>query len=293
MHSGLLNLDKPVGMSSFQAVRKVRRLTGVDRAGHGGTLDPAASGVLPILLGQATRLAAFVHEWPKTYRAGVQLGFTSDTYDREGRITPSGDSGSVTDEAIRQLLPQFCGRILQVPPMHSALKMGGEALYRKARRGETVERPAREVVIHRLELLEHDPVAGRLELEVTCGKGMYVRSLVHDLGIRLGSGAYLAALRRTSFGPLRAEEAVKIEALESAESEWTSWLLPLDLPLREFPAVTLEPGRARAVRNGQAVMVPEAAAIGRHRLVDAKGRLVGLGLVERNGMVRPQAVFPG
>jgi tRNA pseudouridine55 synthase len=292
MH-GLLNLDKPVGMSSFHAVRRARRLTGVDRAGHGGTLDPAASGVLPILLGTATRLAAFVHEWPKTYRAGGQLGFVSDTYDREGTITPTGAAGWVSEDAIRQALLQFCGRILQVPPMHSALKMGGEALYRKARRGETVERPAREVEIHRLELVEHDRDTGRFELEVTCGKGMYVRSLVHDLGVRLGCGAYLAALRRTAFGPLTAEEAVTPQRLESAGPDWSRWLLPLDLPLRGFPVVELEPARARAVRNGQAVLAPEAAATGRHRLVDGEGRLLGLGLVDRSGLVRAKPVFPG
>ena len=291
MH-GLLNLDKPVGMSSFHAVRRVRRVTGVDRAGHGGTLDPAASGVLPVLLGRATRVAPFVHEWPKTYRADVQLGFVSDTYDREGTITPTGAGGSVTEQAIRQALPQFCGRILQVPPMHSALKIGGEALYRKARRGETVERPAREVEIHRLELIVHDPQTGRFELEVTCGKGMYVRSLVSDLGARLGCGAYLAALRRTVFGPLTAEEAVTPEALESAGADWSRWLLPLDLPLRDFPMVRLEPARARAIRNGQAVLAPEAAETGRHRLVDGEGRLLGLGLVDRSGLIRPKAVFP-
>jgi tRNA pseudouridine55 synthase len=291
MH-GLLNVDKPVGMSSFHAVRRVRRLTGVQRAGHGGTLDPAASGVLPVLLGRATRVAPFVHEWPKTYRAGVRLGFVSDTYDREGTITPTGAGGSVTEEAIRQALPQFRGRILQIPPMHSALKMGGEALYRKARRGETVERPAREVEIHRLELIEHDPQAGRFELEVTCGRGMYVRSLVSDLGARLGCGAYLASLRRTVFGPLTAKEAVTLEALESAGTDWSRWLLPLDLPLRDFPVVKLEPARARAIRNGQAVLAPEAAETGRYRLVDGEGRLLGLGLVDRRGLVRPKAVFP-
>ena len=291
MH-GLLNVDKPVGMSSFHAVRRVRRLAGVQRAGHGGTLDPAASGVLPILLGRATRVAPFVHEWPKTYRAGVRLGFVSDTYDREGTITPTGAGGSVTEEAIRQALPQFRGRILQIPPMHSALKMGGEALYRKARRGETVERPAREVEIHRLELIEHDPQAGRFELEVTCGRGMYVRSLVSDLGARLGCGAYLASLRRTVFGPLTAKEAVTLEALESAGTDWSRWLLPLDLPLRDFPVVKLEPARARAISNGQAVLAPEAAETGRYRLVDGEGRLLGLGLVDRRGLVRPKAVFP-
>ncbi len=291
MPSGILNLFKPVGASSFWIVRGVRRHTRVARVGHGGTLDPAAEGVLPILLGAATRLTEFVHDWPKTYRATLQLGATSDTCDREGRITPVSDPARISTEAVRAILPAFTGQILQVPPMHSAIKRGGEALYRKARRGEVVERAPRRVEVHHLALLEHDAGSGRVMLELTCGKGMYVRSLAHDLGARLGCGAYLAELLRTAFGPLRVDEAVRLPDLLAAGAGWERWLLPMDLPLRDWPALRLEDHRARAVQNGQSVLAPEAQTSGRHRLLDRQGRLLAWATVDAARRVQPHAVF--
>src|SRR5207245_747645 len=154
--SGILNVNKPAGPSSFGVVRTVRRLPGVVKGGHGGTLDPAADGVLPILVNEATRLADFVHEWPKTYLATVTFGATSETGDREGALTPSGDPSVVSRERIEALLPSFTGRIAQVPPIYSALKQGGEALYRKARRGEASVPEARPVEINSLRLLAYD-----------------------------------------------------------------------------------------------------------------------------------------
>jgi len=291
MISGILNLHKPVGPSSFTAVRLVRRLYGADPIGHGGTLDPAAEGVLPILLGRATRLADFVHEWPKTYLATVQMGATSDTYDREGTITQVADAGGMGAGEIEAVLPRFLGSVLQVPPMHSALKQGGESLYRKARRGEVVERAPRPVRIDRLTLLDWDPGRAAARLEIISGKGMYVRSLVHDLGAALGCGAYLAALSRTAFGPLAIEDALSLAQLEADPQAWRARVLPMDLPLRAWPALTLSPSRARAVQQGQAIPVPEASASGRYRVVDSEGRLLAWGTVDAARRLQPRAVF--
>jgi tRNA pseudouridine55 synthase len=152
--SGILNVNKPAGPSSFAVVRTLRRLPGVQKAGHGGTLDPAAEGVLPILINSATRMADFVHEWRKTYEATITFGFTSDTGDREGTITPAGDPRTISRERIEAALPAFTGRLEQLPPVYSAIKQGGEALYRKARRGEAVERTARVVEIFSIRLLD-------------------------------------------------------------------------------------------------------------------------------------------
>ncbi len=217
----------------------LRRLPGVLKAGHGGTLDPAAEGVLPILINGATRLADFVHEWPKTYEATVTFGFTSDTGDREGTITPAGDPQAISRERIEAALPAFTGRIEQVPPMYSALKQGGEALYRKARRGEAVERHARAVEIFSIRLLDYNSTAAVGRLEVNSGRGMYVRSLAEDLGIALGCGAYLSGLTRTAVGPLSLVDALPMATLAAAGEGWTVWLLPMDLPLIDWPASCL------------------------------------------------------
>ncbi len=290
MTSGILNVNKPVGPSSFAVVRTLRRLPGVLKAGHGGTLDPAADGVLPILINAATRLADFVHEWPKTYVATVTFGFTSDTGDREGRITPAGDPQTITRERIEAALPAFTGRIEQVPPMYSALKQGGEALYRKARRGEAVERPARVVEIFSIRLLDYDAAAAVGRLEVNSGRGMYMRSLAQDLGIALGCGAYLSGLTRTAIGPLAIADAVPMATLAAAGEGWTRWLLPMDLPLRNWPAVALDAAGTEAVRRGQGVPAPNTTA-GRYRLLGPDGELVAWGEADATQRIQPRAVF--
>jgi tRNA pseudouridine55 synthase len=288
--SGILNVNKPVGPSSFAVVRTLRRLPGVLKAGHGGTLDPAAEGVLPILINSATRLADFVHEWPKTYVATVTFGFTSDTGDREGTITPAGDPQTISRERIEAALPAFTGRIEQVPPMYSALKQGGEALYRKARRGEMVERPARVVEIFSIRLLDYDAAAAVGRLEVNSGRGMYMRSLAQDLGIALGCGAYLSGLTRTAIGPLAIADAVPMATLAAAGEGWTRWLLPLDLPLHNWPAVALDAAGAEAVRRGQAVPAPNTTA-GRYRLLGPDGELLAWGEADATRRIQPRAVF--
>jgi len=288
--SGILNVNKPAGPSSFAVVRTLRRLPGVLKAGHGGTLDPAAEGVLPILVNGATRIADFVHEWPKTYVATVTFGFTSDTGDREGTIVAATGPEAINRERIEAALPKFTGRIEQVPPLYSALKQGGEALYRKARRGEAVERRARVVEIFSIRLLDYDSVAGTARIEVNSGRGMYVRSLAQDLGAALGSGAYLSALVRTAIGPLTEADAVPMATLAEAGEGWTRWLLPMDLPLRRWPAVALDAAGAAAVRRGLAVPAPDTTG-GRYRLLGPDGELVAWGEADATRRIQPRAVF--
>ncbi len=290
MTSGILNVNKPAGPSSFAVVRTLRRLPGVLKAGHGGTLDPAAEGVLPILVNGATRIADFVHEWPKTYVATVTFGFTSDTGDREGTIVAATAPEAINRERIEAALPKFTGRIEQVPPLYSALKQGGEALYRKARRGEAVERRARVVEIFSIRLLDYDSVAGTARIEVNSGRGMYVRSLAQDLGAALGSGAYLSALVRTAIGPLTEADAVPMATLAEAGEGWTRWLLPMDLPLRRWPAVALDAAGAAAVRRGLAVPAPDTTG-GRYRLLGPDGELVAWGEADATRRIQPRAVF--
>ncbi len=290
MTSGILNVNKPVGSSSFAVVRTLRRLPGVLKAGHGGTLDPAAEGVLPILINGATRLADFVHEWPKTYTATVTFGFTSDTGDREGAITPAGNPQTISRARIEAALPAFIGRIEQVPPIYSALKQGGEPLYRKARRGEAVERQARVVEIFSIRLLDYDSAAAIGRLEVNSGRGMYVRSLAHDLGVALGCGAYLSGLTRSAIGPLTLADAVSMATLAEAREGWTRWLLPMDLPLHNWPAVALDAAGAAAVRRGQTVPAPDARA-GRYRLLGPDGELLAWGEADATRRIQPRAVF--
>jgi tRNA pseudouridine55 synthase len=289
--AGILNVNKPSGPSSFAVVRVVGRLPGITKVGHGGTLDPAADGVLPVLVNAATRLADFVHEWPKTYLATLTFGFTSETGDREGQLTAAGDAATVTRERIERVLPGFVGTIDQVPPMYSALKQGGEALYRKARRGEQTERQPRRVEIHALRLLDYDPAQAVARLEVTSGRGMYVRSLAHDLGAALGCGAYLSALTRSAVGPLQLSDAVPLSVLSTAGEGWNAWLLPMDLPLMGWPSVALDAVGAAAIRRGQSVAVPGSSP-GRYRLIDPQGRLLGLAEVDAAHRLQPRAVFP-
>ena len=290
MTSGILNVNKPAGPSSFAVVRALRRLPGVVKAGHGGTLDPAADGVLPILINAATRLTDFIHEWPKTYLAIVTFGSTSDTGDREGTITPSGDAATISRERIEAALPAFTGRIEQVPPMFSALKQGGEALYRKARRGEAVDRRPRLVEIFSIRLADYDPTTAVGRLEVSSGRGMYVRSLANDLGAALGCGAYLSGLTRTAIGPLSVADAIPMATLAAEGEGWSRRLLPMDLPLRNWPAVALDAAGAAAVRRGQTVPAPNAAA-GRYRLLGPDGELLAWGEADATRRIQPRAVF--
>ncbi len=258
--SGILNIDKPAGLTSHDVVNVVRRLTGQRKVGHTGALDPMATGVLVVCLGQATRLAEYLMAGRKRYRAVIVLGTSTDTYDAEGQVVSSGGRTDFSRAEIESALSSFSGRIEQVPPMYSALKRDGQPLYKLARQGKTVERPPRPVDIYDLRLL--DWTAPALTIEVTCSPGTYIRSLAHELGQRLGSGAYLAGLVRLSSGQFTLEEAVSLDRLEEAfrHGEGVSYLLPLDAGLLDWPALVVGAEEAQRIAQGQSVEGPPLPA---------------------------------
>lgn len=248
---GILNLNKPQGLTSHDVVDRVRAVAGQRRVGHAGTLDPMASGVLLVCLGRATRVAEYLMASPKRYRARVCLGLTTDTLDAEGMVVEER-SVEMDRAAVEAALRQFQGRILQVPPMYSALRYKGKRLYQLARQGVTVEREPRPVEIYRLEMMEWTPP--ELVLEVSCSPGTYVRSLAHDLGQVLGCGAHLVGLVRLACGDFRLEEAAPLDELTHERLPFL--LFPLDAALRCYPALRLNEEAALAVRSGRAVAGP-------------------------------------
>lgn len=252
---GWLCLDKPAGMTSTEAVTRVRRITQAARVGHGGTLDPLATGVLPIALGEATKTVAYVVEGQKHYRFTARLGEARSTDDAEGEVVARSDRRPATAE-IEAALPAFVGTIDQVPPRFAALKVEGERAYDLARRGEAVELAARPVRIDRLELVER-PDADHVVLELACGRGTYVRALVRDLGERLGCHAHVAALRRLQVGPFRAVDAISLATLERlvADDALPQALVPMTVALHDMPALALTGPQAHRLRAGQTIRV--------------------------------------
>ena len=255
--SGILNVDKPVDWTSFRVVSTVRRLSGIRRVGHAGTLDPFATGVLVVCLGQATRLSEYLMQATKVYRAQVRLGVVTDTFDATGTPQRQSDPSSISRSQIEEELATFQGQIHQVPPMFSALKHRGEPLYRYARAHQQVARPARPVTIHRIQLLAFQPPVATIEVE--CGKGTYIRTLAYDLGERLGCGAHLSGLVRLRVGPFALEDACSMGELERAfqEGRWQTLLHPPDAALPGWPAITLSEEEVTAVRFGQALPAAE------------------------------------
>ena len=276
---GVLVIDKQAGMTSHDIVNKVRRLYGTRRVGHTGTLDPMATGVLTVLVGRAAKAAEYLACDRKTYLATLRLGLTTDTEDTTGEILTQTEN--IPDEAaVMAVLPQFRGEIMQVPPMYSALKVGGQKLYDMARRGEVIDRPARPITIHRLE-------AERLSdtdyaLTVTCSAGTYIRTLCADIGAALGCGGAMAALRRTEAGGFSLAQAhLPTEVEEMSEEERLSLLLPVESLFASLPAVTLPAFYERLVRGGCAVdqrkMGQKLDAGQRVRLMSAAGEFFALG----------------
>ena len=258
MRDGILNLDKPRGPTSHDVVNRVRKLTGIRRVGHAGTLDPMATGVLLICIGRATRVSEYLMAGQKVYRARVRLGVTTNTYDAEGDIVATADLVEVSRAEAEVALARFRGQIDQVPPMYSAIKREGQSLHRLARRGVEVERRPRRVDIYRLEMTAWEPP--QFTLEVACSPGTYVRSLAHDLGQVLGCGAHLVELTRLASGEFRLEEATTLDAFAqaSAEGRWSDLLRPIDAALARFPALHLGADEARRLCLGQAIAPPPA-----------------------------------
>jgi tRNA pseudouridine55 synthase len=282
---GVLLFDKPHGLTSNAALQRVRRLFRAERAGHTGTLDPLATGLLPVLFGDATKFGGELLNADKRYRASIVLGVRTSTGDAEGEVIERHPV-AVDRSALDAVLPRFTGRIEQTPPMYSALKRAGRPLYAYARAGETVERNARQVTVHALAVESFS--ADRLQIDVHCGKGTYVRTLAEDIGAALGCGAHLAGLVRTAVGPFRLTDAHTLAGLEAApDTERLGRLLAVDVLLTELPTVTLAPAEAGRFAHGQPVAAPPATPAGRLRAYDPSGTLLGVGDCGADGWVRP------
>lgn len=293
---GIFNIDKAPGMTSHDVVARVRRITKQRKAGHAGTLDPMATGVLPVVLGKATRLVEYLADADKAYRAVVMLGATSDTYDREGTLTPTPDALMPSREWVEAALERFRGEIEQVPPMHSAIKVGGKKLYELARAGVEVERQARRVTIKTLDLEVFNPPALRIFVE--CSKGTYIRSLAYDLGTVLGTGAYLQDLTRTRHGPFSIEGAITLEGLEAAmgQDAWREALYPPEYILRGWHTHTATAEEELAIRQGKTLPLP-SPAVGEREMLAAKtatGEMLAVLYWDgERGVWQPKKVFAG
>jgi tRNA pseudouridine55 synthase len=295
--NGWLVLDKPVGMTSTHAVSVVKRVFQAKRAGHAGTLDPLASGLLPIALGEATKTVPFVMDGRKIYRFTVRWGEERDTDDAEGRVTQTS-TDRPTDDAIRALIPRFTGVIAQVPPRFSAVKIGGERAYDLARDGEVVELAPRSIEVHRLDLVE-TPDRDHSVLAAECGKGTYVRALARDMGRILGCFGHVAALRRTVVGPFTEAVATGLAALQitgqalaTGETAVAPPLLPVAAGLASLPALHVSQADAARLARGQAVLLRgrDAPVMAGWVAVSTQGALVALAEVEK-GELRPRRIF--
>ena len=291
---GWLILDKPEGMTSTRAVGRVKRLYDAAKAGHAGTLDPLATGILPIAFGEATKTVPFVFEGAKAYRFTVRFGAETDTDDAEGKVMETSDRRPTRAE-IEAALPQFRGEIVQVPPRYSALKVEGARAYDLARDEEAFELAPRTVTVDRLDLADH-PDADHCVLEAQCGKGTYVRALARDLGRALGCLAHVSALRRTRVGSFTEADAVTLDAVEAAAAEGHDALLallrPVETALQDLPALSLSSSDAARLRQGQAVLLRgrDAPIVSGPVYAVSRGALIALGEVEQ-GEFRPRRVF--
>ena len=274
--SGVLVVDKPVGMTSHDVVQAIRMGTGIRRAGHTGTLDPRASGVLVILVGPAVRLSEYVSASDKRYQAVIRLGASTDTYDADGRFTQQTDAPiSVTERQFEETLKQFVGEIEQTPPPYSAVKVQGRRAYDMARQGEEVDLAPRKITVHHLEVLEWAPP--EVVVDIHCSSGTYVRSLANDMGNALGCGAYLIGLRRTKSGRFSLRDATPLRKLQEAfqAGNWYQLLIPAAEALADWPAIELDPDQVDAIKHGHRIPAAESAT-GMVRGVSMAGELVAL-----------------
>jgi len=291
---GILLLDKPAGITSNAALQTVKRLFRARKAGHTGSLDPLATGMLPICFGEATKISGFLLDSDKRYRLSCRLGIKTATGDAEGEVIEERPVPALTEADVERALVPLRGTIEQLPPMYSALKHQGERLYKLARAGQEVARDTRTVTIHELVLLAMS--ADTLELEVKCSKGTYVRTLAEDLGEALGCGAHVSALRRLEVGPYREpDQMVTLDELrhlaEDGNTALDRLLLPLESALGDYPAVRLSADSAFYIRQGQAVQVPRAPTEGWVRLYREDDHFLGMGEIQDDGKVAPRRLF--
>ncbi len=291
--SGIILLDKPKGFSSNAALQKVRWLLNAEKAGHTGSLDPLATGVLPLCFGEATKFSQYLLDADKGYETLMQMGVTTTTADAEGEVIERREV-TVGRADIEAVLPRFRGDISQIPPMYSALKRDGQPLYKLARQGEVVEREARSVTIARLELLGCE--GEQASLSVACSKGTYIRTLVEDIGQVLGCGAHVAELRRTQAGPFSLAQCVTLDELEQVHADGGNeavdrFLMPSDSGLEHWPMVQFSEHSAFYWLHGQAVRAPDAPKFGMVRVQDHNARFIGIGEVSEDGRIAPRRLI--
>ncbi len=289
--TGILLLDKPSGMTSNGALQVVKRLFRARKAGHTGSLDPLATGLLPICFGEATKLSGFLLEADKSYRAVVKLGERTTTGDSEGEVIRRGDIAGIDRARVEEAAASFRGELLQVPPMHSAIKQNGVPLYKLAHQGIEVERKPREVTIHRLDVI--DFTGDRVTIEVDCSKGTYIRVLADELGELLGCGGHICELRRTGVGAFDASRMVTLDELEAlakegGEAALDACLVSMETALAQWPYVRLPKDVAYFLIQGQPVFVPHAPSRGLVRIYTREDRFLGVGHILDDGRVAPK-----
>tara|TARA_R110002110_G_scaffold362241_1_gene571985 strand:- start:44126 stop:45028 length:903 start_codon:yes stop_codon:yes gene_type:complete len=294
---GILVLDKPLGLSSNHALQTAKRLYFAAKAGHTGSLDPLATGVLPLCFGEATKFSQFLLDADKAYDSTFVIGENTTTCDAEGEVIESVDASALEQHDVEQALVAFRGEIEQVPPMYSAIKQGGQPLYKLARQGQEVERKARSVVIEELVLRAFRP-GRRAEVDISmiCSKGTYVRSIAADLGQALGYGGHVSALRRTRAGPFSIAQSVSMTTLEALKNndqmaEMDALLLPADTALQGLPLVRLSESGGFYMRQGQPVQVPNAPCDGMVRVALETGEFLGIGEILDDGRVAPRRLI--
>lgn len=292
--NGILLLDKPVGISSNRALQQIKGMFNAKKAGHTGSLDPLASGLLPLCFGEATKLSSFLLDSDKSYYTECQLGVTTSSGDAEGEILESKTVPQFDVSQIEAVLAEFTGEIMQLPPMHSALKMNGQPLYKLARQGLEVEREPRKITIYDIKLISLE--ADKLVIDVKCSKGTYIRTLAEDIGKKLGCGAHVSALRRYQVGLFHLDHAIKLETVqemrdEKAFSAMDELIIPMENALENWPSVELSDDAAHYLRQGQPVLVPRAPAEGWVRLFEKQGDFLGVGEIQDDGLIAPKRLL--
>ena len=286
---GLLLIDKPLGLSSNQALSKIKFLFSPKKVGHTGTLDPMATGLLPICLGEATKFSSYLLNADKTYVGLIRLGYKSSTGDKEGEIIKQEFDKIPSKSEVKRILKNFIGPIDQLPPMFSALKHKGKPLYLYAREGINIPRPKRKILIHEIELLDYQ--GDELRLKIKCSKGTYIRTLAEDIGDKLNVGAYLLELNRTGIGSLSIDSAVKIEQIEEIkEQERVKLLLPVDELLSSFQKLILNCNDTTAIKDGK-IIDQSGKTPGFYRLYEVKDEFIGLGEIDKIGKLKAKRLI--
>ena len=286
---GLLLIDKPLGLSSNQALSKIKFLFSPKKVGHTGTLDPMATGLLPICLGEATKFSSYLLNADKTYVGLIRLGYKSSTGDKEGEIIKQEFDKIPSKSVVKRILKNFIGPIDQLPPMFSALKHKGKPLYLYAREGINIPRPKRKILIHEIELLDYQ--GDELRLKIKCSKGTYIRTLAEDIGDKLNVGAYLLELNRTGIGSLSIDSAVKIEQIEEIkEQERVKLLLPVDELLSSFQKLILNCNDTTAIKDGK-IIDQSGKTPGFYRLYEVKNEFIGLGEIDKIGKLKAKRLI--